>query len=83
MYILKRGTDGDCVLLRTIQAYGKEIDSLALNNNASILATVCCSGDKVKLWEPNTGLFVYGYVCLCMDACLFALHAASPLTSLY
>lgn len=56
VYILQRTCYGDFVQLHFIQAHDEVIDSMELNNNASILATVCHAEDQVKLWDHKQGM---------------------------
>ena len=56
MNILKGNADGTYNQTHAIKAHGDQIWSVALNNIASILATVCYDEDKVKLWNVNNGL---------------------------
>ena len=58
MYILKGNADGAYNLTHAIKAHSRLISSVVLNNVASILATVCHSEGKVKLWNVNSGLKV-------------------------
>ncbi len=55
VHVLMRTIDGGYAPIYAIHAHIKQIDSLALNNNASILATVCCSEGEVKLWDVIQG----------------------------
>ncbi len=57
VYILKRNTDGDCELMHTIQAHSTQIYSVALNKDASMLATVCPNQGTVKLLDVNKGVY--------------------------
>jgi WD40 repeat protein len=54
-YILQRKENGDYELIRTIRAHNRQVDSVALNNKASILATVCYDEGEVKLWDVKHG----------------------------
>jgi WD40 repeat protein len=58
LYILKRDADGEYQLIYTIQAHDKQIVSVALNNDASSLATVCRDEGKVKLWDVSQGVYI-------------------------
>jgi hypothetical protein len=58
VYILKRTTDGEYALKHAIQAHGTVIDSVTLNNNATILGTVCRYEDIIKLWDVKLGLCI-------------------------
>ncbi len=69
LYTLERNTGSGYELIRAIQAHSTQILSVVLNNDASILSTVCYSEGKVKLWDLKQG----GYVCIsysysCADA---------------
>ncbi len=57
VHILKRITDDKYKLIKIIDAHFNDI-KVTLNNNASILATVCREEGKVKLWDVQQGLYV-------------------------
>jgi WD40 repeat protein len=57
VYILKRNTAGDYELIHTIQAHSTQIYSVALNKEASMLATACPNQGTVKLWDVTKGVY--------------------------
>ncbi len=56
MYILKRFAVGGYALIHVIGAHSSKIESAALNNNASILATVSPWEGHVKFWDVRHGV---------------------------
>jgi WD40 repeat protein len=60
--VILRRQDGSYKQTHAIKAHSAQIVSLALNNIVSILATICYSEGKVKLWDVNTGLCLSVYI---------------------
>ncbi len=56
VYILQRTFFGEFQQTCVIQAHNEELEIMALNNIASILATACYEEDQVKLWDVKQGL---------------------------
>jgi hypothetical protein len=58
VFILKRTVDDGYEQTRDIKAQFQPIFRVALNSDASVVATVCCIEDIVTLWDVKQGLHV-------------------------